>query len=398
MTNTMHARPVITGDTITYDCTITGSWQEAFLRAPQSGDLAKTFGTRWPQIDTYSVDVSDVPPSIAIIPLLTNVLPIAWVYGATVTVDECDETFFAAQEDLKRAFAAYFPGLLISGGLAAKRLMDNTFKDALSPPLVLFSGGVDASFSLYGHMAVKPHIITIRGADVYFSDEDTAAWGIIKERHQGIADGLGLTFHTVESSFKTWLAHWKLNDFSKRAKGWNWWFNQQQGAALTGLCAPLAWKLRSKRVIISSSFSCRDRVHTSCGSNPLTDESIRYGSTGVTHYDFTVPRQAKVRFLVEEARLRQRQIELRVCWQQRTGHNCCSCEKCLRTIFAILAEGGDPRSFGFDTTPGALVAAVKRPDFRPGVFWGDVFERLHGSPYECSPEIQALLSRMKEAA
>lgn len=398
MTNTMHARPVITGDTITYDCTITGPWQEAFLRSPQSGDLAKTFGVRWPQVDTYSTDVSDVPPSIAIIPLLTNVLPIAWAYGATVTVDEVDETFFAAQESLKRAFASYYPALPVSGGLVSKRLMDNTFKDARSPPLVLFSGGVDANFSLYGNMAVRPHIVTVRGADVYFSDEDAAAWDIIKERHQGIADGLGVPFHSIESSFKIWLANWKLHAIAKQAGGWNWWFNQQQGAALTGLCAPLAWELRTKRVIISSSFSCHDRVHTPCGSNPLTDESIRYGSTSVTHYDFTVPRQAKVRFLVEEARLRQHPISLRVCWQQRTGHNCCSCEKCLRTIFAILAENGNPRAFGFDVASEDLIHAVTRPEFRPGVFWGDVFDRLRGSPAEDTPAVRALLSRRQEAA
>ena len=41
-------------------------------------------------------------------------------------------------------------------------------------------------------------------------------------------------------------------------------------------------------------------------------------------------------------------MKLRVCWESAGGSNCCHCEKCLRTILAIYAEGADPRDFGFD--------------------------------------------------
>ena len=37
---------------------------------------------------------------------------------------------------------------------------------------------------------------------------------------------------------------------------------------------------------------------------------------------------------------------MRVC--SFNDHNCCKCEKCLRTIAAIVAEATDPRLFGFE--------------------------------------------------
>jgi len=389
----MRATPLIERNKITHECVITGPWQEAFLRTPQSGDLKKLYGVRFPQIDSYQLDMSDLPASIAVIPLLTNILPIAWCYGATVHVEEVDQDFFEAQIALRRAFQAYNPQLALSGGLTADRQIVNRISEPKSPPLVLFSGGVDATFSLWGNLALRPQLVTVRGADVYFTEQEDDAWNVICKRHSEIAESIGGKFHTIESSFKTWLAYWKLNPFSKQAKGWNWWFNQQQGPALLGLCAPLAWKLQAKRIIVSSSFSHKDRIHTICGSNPSVDESVRYFGATTQHYDFTVTRQEKVAFLCEQAKLRNTTIPLRVCWKERSGHNCCKCEKCLRTIFAIYAENGDPQAFDFPATSEELIANINDPSFQMGVFWIGVLERLQQAETKDLPEVQAALRK-----
>lgn len=90
MVNEVHLKSEVSGSEIRHHCSVSGPVSEAFLSGPQTGELAARFGVRWPQIDTYPVDLGDLPPSIAVIPALTNLLPIAWVYGAEVFVDEID--------------------------------------------------------------------------------------------------------------------------------------------------------------------------------------------------------------------------------------------------------------------------------------------------------------------
>jgi hypothetical protein len=396
--NSVRLRSRALGKEIHHDCEIEGLWKEAFLRNPQSGNLAAQFGVRFPQIDTYPIDISDVPQSILVIPFLTNVLPIAWCYGATIYVEEVDLDFFEAQKMWQRAFQDYYPKLNISGGIVAERCVDNRIKEPKTAPLVLFSGGVDATFSLWGNHALKPHLVSIQGADVYCSPADNVAWDLISARHEKIANELGSNYYSIESSFKTWLAVWKLNVFAKQAGGWNWWFNLQQGSSLIGLCAPLAWKLQSKRIIISSSFSCNDEVYTPCGSNPSMDETIRYFGATSQHYDFTVSRQEKLAFLCQEASLRGVEIPLRVCWKERTGYNCCKCEKCLRTIFGILAEDAEPKLFGFDATSEELTAYIQDPEFKMGVFWIEVIKRLRNSSSVSLPHVKAALLKASEPA
>lgn len=396
--NTMHVNSKVDGNSIYHECTIVGPWKEAFLQSAPSGDLAKAFGKRFPQIDTYPLDLTGLPQSIAVIPLLTNVLPIAWCYGATVYVEEIDTDFFEAMHALRRAFKHYYPKLNFSGNLVATTLVENRIKEPKTAPLVLFSGGVDATFSVWGNRALKPHLVSVRGADVYFTEDEDIAWNLICKNHKKIADSLGSNFYTIESSFKTWLAHWHLNKFSKQGGGWNWWFNQQQGAALTGLCAPLAWKLQSKRVVISSSFSYKDKIYTLCGSNPSTDESIRYFGCTVQHYDFTISRQQKLAFLCDESNLRNVDIPLRVCWKERTGFNCCKCEKCLRTIFGLYAQGADPRRFGFDATADQIISYVEDPNFKMGVFWTDIIKALRQSKNLYLSPVQAALRKAESVA
>ena len=62
-------RPSIAYSTIRYRYEVTGPWAEAF-------NLSQTFEVK------YDIDISNVPESIAVVPLLANVLPVAWVYDA----------------------------------------------------------------------------------------------------------------------------------------------------------------------------------------------------------------------------------------------------------------------------------------------------------------------------
>lgn len=42
----------------------------------------------------YSIDISDVPKSILVIPFLCNILPISWVCDTEIKVNEIDKDFY----------------------------------------------------------------------------------------------------------------------------------------------------------------------------------------------------------------------------------------------------------------------------------------------------------------
>jgi len=99
-------------------------------------------------------------------------------------------------------------------------------------------------------------------------------------------------------------------------------------------------------VYIASSNCPADGV-VRCASNPTTDNYVRYAGCQVKHDGFEYSRQDKVRNVVDFAKETGKQITLHACWQSQTGKNCCHCEKCYRTMAAILAEGADPVAYGF---------------------------------------------------
>jgi hypothetical protein len=209
-----------------------------------------------------------------------------------------------------------------------------------------------------------------------------------------------LEYTQIYSTFKAFLRQYKLNaDYAKKVKQ-TWWHGFHHGLVLIGLTAPLAWVQGVKRIFISSTHSYKDYRFNRAASHPSLDESIRFFGARVTHYDYTVSRQEKVRFICQQKRILDRNISLRVCWEQRTGINCCKCEKCLRTIFAIYAENMDPNMFGFNITDTIMkdILAIMENDLEKmglSVTWGDIAVRLEKSKYSSHLLVKSLLETDK---
>src|SRR5690606_15763526 len=125
----------------------------------------------------YSEDVSSTPLSIAVIPLLSNIIPIAWFAGFDIFVDEVDKDFYNAVSDIKKVFIKNYPGYELGGNLKPKKVIENKIEGEKSA--MLFSGGVDAFATyirLYNH---NPDLVTIHGADIAIDDMDQ--WKDLKE-------------------------------------------------------------------------------------------------------------------------------------------------------------------------------------------------------------------------
>lgn len=398
--NYLYFSPRTEGSNIAYHFEVGGPWKECFNIkpfTPASGKMYEMFGSQNSQVDGYDSGIDRVPASIRAIPFLANILPVAMCYGATVLVDEIDREFHESFNGILKAFQRFYPELNFSGRIVADKLVDNHIDTPKAPPLALFSGGVDATFTMLGNLALKPMLVCVRGADIYFSKDEDDAWKIIGGANSEVARSFGLNYLEIVSTFKALLKPWVLNErFGKRVKD-NWWHGFQHGLGLIGLSAPLAYQLGAKRVYISSSFSFKDKRFGRAASHPSIDESVNFFGCRVTHYDYSVSRQEKVAFIVSQSKLLGVRVPLRVCWQERTGVNCCLCEKCLRTIFAIYSENAEPDNFGFDMSAektSEIISLIRSPDsfFRRGlsITWGDTVARLHESKFKDLPHVRAL--------
>lgn len=107
-----------------------------------SSEIAKYFKKKEPFYLHYQEDISTVPDSLKIIPLLASVMPIAWFVGFDVYVDEIDETFHNSLKELKKEFEIHFPEIKPNTQLHYKKLQKNTFDQ--NNFALLFSGGLDA--------------------------------------------------------------------------------------------------------------------------------------------------------------------------------------------------------------------------------------------------------------
>ncbi len=304
------------------------------------GQVQKFFDKNQLFYSKYLVDVSTVPDSIAIIPFLSNMLPIAWYAGFTIEVEEVDEDFYQAQELLKTEFAKRNTPQSFGGQLVAKRLVKNNSSG--SKTAMLFSGGVDAYATYIRIYEEKPDLITLLGADIEINDQDQ--WndfaGFI-ENEELLKDNHKEYIETNLRDFYTYQVELLLNDIG-------WWGKVQHGLALIGSIAPLAYIHNYGAVYIASSYT--DHIDIDWGSTPEIDEKITWASgLKVIHDGYELKRQDKVDLIAGFASVTDTKFKLRVCYsEKRTEFNCSICEKCFRTILGLILNGKNPNDYGFN--------------------------------------------------
>ncbi len=149
-----------------------------------------------------------------------------------------------------------------------------------------------------------------------------------------------------------------------------WWGQVQHGMALLGVTAPLTHLLKIDSLFIGSTHTKETQI--SWGSNPKTDELLKWSNVDITHECYDLSRQEKIKSILEFSKKAKKRIGLRVCYsERREALNCSSCEKCLRTIMGIILEGSDPNSFGFviDSTFYLKVGSLLKSKINtPGIY------------------------------
>lgn len=290
----------------------------------------------------YSEDISTVPESVLVIPFVCNVLPVAWLADAVLELPQLDREFYEGLPEILRGYKEMTPMLEYKGAVQVGQLVDNSF-ESTEQVAAFFSGGVDAFATLIAHAEEKPQLITIWGADVKL--DDAAGWELVKQHAEATSEEFGLPAPLlVRSNFRMLLNEGTLGELVV-ASGDGWWHGFQHGIALIAHAAPSAYMRRIRTVYIASSYT--PEIKAVCASDPTIDNHVHLSSARVWHDQYECSRQQKVQNIVAFCREAARRVNLRVCWITAGGTNCGVCEKCIRTIVALLAEGAAPAAYGF---------------------------------------------------
>lgn len=335
---------LVTGNRIDYIYEITGDWKQYF-------NPAENFFVE------YHEDISGLSQGMAVIPLISSVLPLAALFGAKIHTPVIDKDFYESiphfmngyyemWKDKSDKFCFEYENIL-----TADTLQQNVIEFAKdAPSLLYFSGGVDAYSSLIRHEEENLIILTVCGADTYYNNKKGLE--VILRKNQEIADSHHVKMLYLISSFRKFIDENRINDYLVPLIEDNYWHAFQHSVGMFGLSVGYIHKYGIQKIYFASSFSSKDKLKIRCGSDPTIDNLVRIANLGeVSHDLFELGRQDKIKMLADYHERTRRPVKLRVCYRSTDGENCCKCEKCIRTIMGILAENKDPREFGFDYEP-----------------------------------------------
>ncbi|QWI73772.1 peptidase [Bacillus mycoides] len=316
------------------------------------GDLQKYFKTSNHMFLEYNYDVSDIPLSILAIPFVANVVPLVWITNSTIVINELDKSFYICLNNIKNAYQNMFPGVKFKGFVDVGEIIDNVYIPEFEAAS-LFSGGLDALTTFIRIKDKKPLLVTEYGWHEN-EIEGSKVWEADKENAINFVKDNGLENIFIQSNYGTFIIAGNIDhDFREKLND-TWWHGLHHGLAIISAAIPIAFKLKIKCIYIASSNSPLYQV--TCASDPTVDNEIKYASGTVFHDGYELTRQEKIKVVVDHYSASKEPVNIRVCFKNE--ENCCKCEKCLRTIMGIIAEGRDPREYGFNI-PSNLYQYVK---------------------------------------
>lgn len=297
----------------------------------------------------YGEGIEDVPKSVAIIPFVSNVLPIIWLTDSKLEIEELDKNYYDSIQNTKEAFQKIYPNASFKGNIEVKKIIDNqNSKDEKENCSVFFSGGIDSVSTLVSVIDKKPLLITIWGTDVW--DHNTDGWKSLKELALDYSKQLNLKNLFIKTNFRKFIYEHVLTE--KLLKGViddSWWRGIQHGIGLLGHVAPYAYKYNIVTHYIPATLNVKSQKGTTCGSCPEIDQTVKYADCNIIHEGYDKTRIEKAAHIVKYFKSKGQTIKLRVCYMDKGDKlNCCQCEKCYLSMMEILSEKVNLKDWGFD--------------------------------------------------
>lgn len=322
--------PIVNGNNVQFPYRIIGEWEYVFDKNEN-------------MYVEYSCDVSSVPKSVLIIPLISNLLPVSWMLNGEIIVDELDKDFYECIDNIKNGYRQMFPQVEFKGSIKVRNVCSNSCLG--EKKMMMFSGGVDAFATLTTHANENPDLFTVWGADVAIEDVD--GWNKILSHAKHTSELFKVDYFFVKSNFRKFIRESVMHNIClDRAKD-GWWHGFQHMLGLVGLASPICYLNRCNKLYLASSYCAAEKGTYTSASDPTIDNFVEFSGTKLFHDGYEFNRQEKVNRIVEYSKTNDLIFPIHVCWETQGGINCCWCEKCMRTIMEILSKGGDPAKFGF---------------------------------------------------
>jgi hypothetical protein len=226
-------------------------------------------------------------------------------------------------EQLQQVWHAWAPRYVTPIVMRADQEVDGV--SSSGDTLILFSGGVDSSFSVYRHhrglVGRRSRRITaglmVLGFDIPHTEE--GEFRAAFENSRRMLDSLGIDLWSMETNLRNVLADWEPG----------------HGTAIAASVHCFAGRISTALVAAQGTAAS---LSTPWGTHPLTDRLLSSDRLRVvTDGEDTGGRLDKVALVAEwPAAMRG----LRVCFvSRRRDRNCGKCSKCVRTSLAFLANG-----------------------------------------------------------
>jgi len=308
------------------------------------GNLKKYFKNKNKYSIKYEYDLSSVPIGILAIPFVANVLPIVWLFNAELYIDSLDYNFYESIDEIKKAYIKMYPQLEFLGKIIVNNKEKNYYSGTKKG--LFFSGGLDATSTLITHYEEKPLLINIQGSDL--STYYKKVLKKVKAYLSNVAKDFNLDITFIKSEFRTIIKEKVVTKYFYEQVKDNYWHGFQHGIAIISHAAPIAYIEKLDLIYIAASYTKESLVP--CASDPTIDNRVILSNTKIFHDGFELDRNAKSQNVVNFINNYNKKIKLRVCYEDYRVENCCSCEKCYRTIMNFCAKDFDVKKVGFNLT------------------------------------------------
>jgi len=257
---------------------------------------------------------------------LTLLLPVAVHLGEPLVISKpVDRELFINIHELMRIWNCWYPELKLVPIEAEIR--EEPVGRSTDATGALFSGGVDAWFTLLTHNGDSnprdrfriDDLLCVWGLDIPL--ENPGEFRALRDALVPATSGLGAEFVEVATNLRQ--TKW----FTKAE-----WGPVAHGSVLASIGHALSG--RYARVLVPSTHRYDDPIPW--GSHPLTDPLLSSSLTTIIHDGGGFSRVEKTEALLKsEAALNS----LQVCWDTHSYRNCEACSKCYRTMTTLFLLG-----------------------------------------------------------
>ena len=314
-----------------------------------------------------------VNTSILNIPLVSAILPLAFLTRTDIQVKMLDKKYYKSIESVKNEFNRMFPRGRFSTKIFVDDLIENETKS--QKKALLFSGGVDSTYSLIRHMYEKPRLVMFFGVVRYQLNPSYRNHNeLVRKTYYDFSRREGFKINFIDTNVISILNRSRVtHDFYRILRKIDLWRGLEIPLVLLGLAAPLSIGRFNELLIAASVDPTHDFDKYPYSSQPKIDEKFSWADLRVTH-DGYIHRFSKTNLI--NRYLKEHAYSLRVCNDPPLDKlNCSACEKCFRTIASLVLEGIDPNKYGFEVNKSTfgsmryLIEKKRQNSLRIDLFW-----------------------------